>query len=352
MDSQSASPDKSNVAAWSPEPKANLVVGPAEMYEPGPREMLVRNECIAFSPVDFKNQQFLLHPMPYPGILGSSFAGTVEKVGRDVTHFQPGDKVACNRASYASGNLRFGAFQKYALASVDESSKLDPQTPIQAAAAVIVNLSVSVAALSGYLKLSRPPLSGKAPSQGKKVLVYGGSSSCGGYGVKYASDAGYIVVTTSSPKHREFVSSLGAAKIIDHTQSADKVVAELEANGPYEAIYDSIGLPAVTNILSGYLAERGGKYCTLLPLLGPENPVPSNVVRTFGAWSATLLEEANRDLGKWYYEQYVPQGLLSGAITPTRQIEVKGGLEKVQEAINMMGPAGVSGQKLVLNPQE
>ncbi|KAL9123776.1 MAG: hypothetical protein Q9217_006828 [Psora testacea] len=351
MGSHSEKPETSNLAAWSPEPKADLVVGHAAMYEPGPKEMLVKNECIAFSPVDFKNQRFLLHPMPYPGILGSSFAGVVEKVGPDVSEFQPGDRVACNRASYAHDDLRFGAFQKYVLASVNESSKLDPRTSIQEGAAVIVNLSVSVAALSTYLGLSRPPLSGKGPSLGKKVLVYGGSSSCGGYAVKYATDAGYTVVTTSSPKNHDFVSSLGAAHVIDHTQTADKIVAELKANRPYDTIYDSIGLPPVTNILGEYLGEEGGNYCTLLPLLGPEKPLPSNVVRKFDSWSSALVDDTNRDLGEWYYKEYVPQGLVSGAIIPTRQIEVKGGLEKVQEAVNTMGPGGVSGHKLVLNPQ-
>ena len=46
-----------NQAAWSKEPKADLVVGPADKYTPGAGEMLVRNECIALSPVDFKNQK-------------------------------------------------------------------------------------------------------------------------------------------------------------------------------------------------------------------------------------------------------------------------------------------------------
>ena len=289
--------------------------------------------------------------MPYPNILGSSFAGTVESVGPDVTAFYPGDKVAVNRASYAHDRLEYGAFQKFALASVKETAKLDPQTSLQAAGATIVNLSVAVSALSIHLRLSRPPLSGSAKPREEKVLVYGGSSSCGGYAVKYAADAGYNVITTSSSQNRAFVSSLGATHVIDHTQDHAAIVAELKLRGPFDAIFDAIGLPPVTNILSDYLVENGGEYQTLLPLLGPENPVPSNVKRNFAAYSMGLISDGNETLGRWYYQEYVPQGLASGAIIPTRQVLLEGGLEKVQEAMDRMGPAGVSGHKLLLNPQ-
>jgi len=288
--------------------------------------------------------------MPYPGILGSSFAGIVESVGPNVEDFKAGDKVASNRPSRLQDDLRTGAFQKYVIATAEESCKLDAKTSLQEAASVIVNLSVSVAALSTEMKLARPPLSGKARPQNKKVLVYGGSSSCGGYAVKYASDAGYTVITTSSPKHHDFVAKLGPAHIIDHTQPADAIVAALKENGPYDAIYDTISIPPVTNIFSQYLGEKGGEYCALLPLLGPEKPVPSKVTRKFASYSSMLVDESNRDLGAWYYREYVPQGLVSGAIVPTRQRVADGGLENVQQAVNDMGPVGVSGHKLVMNP--
>ena len=46
-----------NEACWQKEAGANVEVGPADMYTPGPGEMLVKNESIGFSPIDFKDQR-------------------------------------------------------------------------------------------------------------------------------------------------------------------------------------------------------------------------------------------------------------------------------------------------------
>ena len=295
--------------------------------------------------------RFLLHKMSFPGILGSSFGGRVVKVGKDAGEFTPGDRVACCRPSSKYGDHRYGAFQKYALASIDESSILEPRTEVPDGVATLFNLSVSVAALSLELGIERPPAYGKGAPKNQRILVYGGSSSTGGFAVSYASFSGYTVVTTSSQEHSDYVSTLGARTVIDHTQSEAKIVAKLKANGPYDYIFDAIGLPQVTDILSTYLGEKGGKYATLLPLTGGEKPIPENVKRVFGGWSSKMVDPANLDFGKWFYQEYVPSGLGSGGIIPTRQIEVVGGLEKVQKVLDEMGPIGVSGHKFMLNPQ-
>ena len=46
-----------NQAAWKKAPKVNLVLGPAEVYQLGSREILVSIDSIAFSPDDLKNQK-------------------------------------------------------------------------------------------------------------------------------------------------------------------------------------------------------------------------------------------------------------------------------------------------------
>lgn len=275
----------------------------------------------------------------------------VEQIGPAVTAFKPGDKVAVNRCSKTLGDPRFGAFQQSALALVNSSSKLDQNTDLAAAAAVIINLAAVVSALSIHMNLTRPSLSGvSAPPTRGKLLVYGGSSSCGGLAIKYAVDAGYTVITTSSPQNYAFVSTLGAATIIDHTQPANKILAELREHEPYDAIFDSIGLTPVTNILGELLTPKGGAYNTLIPLNGDEKPLPANVERKFAPYSWALEEEANAGIARWFYEEYVPKGLASGQIIPTRQEIVEGGLGKVQEVLDRMGAGAVSGHKLVMNP--
>ena len=182
------------------------------------------------------------------------------------------------------------------------------------------------------------------------MLIYGGSSSSGGFAVKYAVTAGYTVVTTSSPQNKGFVSSLGPAHIIDHTLPSSSIIDELKSQGPFSAILDTIGIAPVTDTLSAYLSSvGGGAYNTLSPPMG-NKPIPANVERKFESYPWAFEEEANKDIARWFFEEYVPKGLESGLIVPTRQHVVEGGLGKVQEVLDLVLQGGVSGHKLVLDP--
>ena len=293
--------------------------------------------------------RFGIHPIPYPAILGTSFVGTVERFGANVTQFEVNDRVAVNRPSRFLGDPRFGAFQKHALASVSSTAKLDHSVPLQSAAAIISNLAAVVSALSVHLKLERPALADPTliPFRGKKVLIHGGSSSCGGLAVKYVIVAGYNVITTSSPQNHAFVASLNPTHIIDHTLPASEILEALQFHGPYDAIFDTIGLAPVTNIFRQLLIDTGGEYNTLIPMAGDEEPLPSNIARKFAAYY-NALEEAHEELSQWFYNACIPRGLAEGWIVPTRQVNVEGGLGGVQGALDKMGAGGISGHKPVM----
>lgn len=142
---------------------------------------------------------WVTHSIPYPIILGTSFIGSVKVISPSVTTFQNGDSIAVIRPPSEIDSSHFGAFQKYALATVYSSSKSPSSVPTRAAAATILNLAAVVSALSIHLRLSRPSLDGELQRQGKRVLIYRGSSLSGGLAVKHAVTAGYTVITTSSP---------------------------------------------------------------------------------------------------------------------------------------------------------
>ncbi|KAF2742515.1 GroES-like protein [Sporormia fimetaria CBS 119925] len=342
-----------NKAAWIPAPKTDISVGDADTPAPGPGELLVKVKSIAFSPIEAKIQKFGTHPIPYPNILGTSFAGTVEAVGPDVTGFAKGDNITTIRAGKTLSDPRFGAYQKYALASAASTSKLPSSVSLHAASAIILNLSCIVSALSIHFGLDRPPLTGTPTPKNKKILIYGGSSSTGGLAVKYAASAGYTVITTSSPKNREFVRALGAKYVIDHTLPPSSIVSELHAQGPYNKIFDTIGLPPVTSIMIDYLDSLGGgSYNTLIPAVAGTRPIPESVKRIFAPYNFAFDEEAHKPLARWMYEEYVPRGLKTGLIVPTRQEVVMGGLEKIQAILDLLMKGGVSGRKLVMDPWE
>jgi NADPH2:quinone reductase len=80
---------------------------------PGKRDLLVRIEAISVNPVDVKVRA----PKPgieaEPKILGCDAAGVVQRIGSEVTLFQPGDEIY-----YAGSITRPGTNSEYHL--VDE----------------------------------------------------------------------------------------------------------------------------------------------------------------------------------------------------------------------------------------
>ena len=82
-------------ALYIPEKQAPFKVGDAPLYEPGPKEVLVKNFATALNPVDWKIQKgpYDFFATTYPFILGLDGAGIVEKVGAEVTNVAKGDKM-------------------------------------------------------------------------------------------------------------------------------------------------------------------------------------------------------------------------------------------------------------------
>lgn len=281
-----------------------------------------------------------------------SFAGVVESVGPDTNDFKPGDQIAIIRDGPKAADPRFGAYQQYALASQTSTSKLPEGVTLENGASSILNLAAIATAFSIHMGLDRPSLATSKPDakNGKKILIYGGSSPAGGIATSYATAAGYEVITTSSPKNKDFVQSLGPSTIIDHTSPHDDIVSKIKSHGPYEAIFDAIGLPPVTEVLSEYLDSIGGG--TYDSLLAPDGPLPANVQRKFAPYSLSMDKPEHSDFRTWFYNELVPKGLQKGIIVPTRPQWIDGGLGEAQKALDLMMEGSVSGRKLLLDPSK
>jgi NADPH:quinone reductase-like Zn-dependent oxidoreductase len=339
-----------NLAAIIPAAKAPLEVQEVETYKPGPHELLVKNEVIAYNPIEFKIAKLAIFPIQYPAILGSSFGGIIEAVGLQVTNFKVGDKVAAAKSGKSVGN-QYGSYQRYVLLNDETASKVPEGIDIAIQASFTGNLSTVVAIFTGRAGLEKPSFDGSASNKRKKVLIYGGSSNVGTISVQYVAQAGYSVVTTSSPKNQDFVSKLGAAKVIDHTQGQEALTNALVAEGPYDLVVDSISLPNTTAVTGAVVAAQGGgKLYALLPAFGPEN-LPEGVTREFASWGSVLDEEKNAGLRAWAFNTYLPQGLASGKLIAQPIEKVGGGLKTVNDVLDKL-QNGVSGVKLVSDPWE
>ena len=211
----------------------------------------------------------------------------------------------------------------------------------------MMNLTCVVGLFTGRLGLDRPPLVGTAEAKKKKVLLYGGSSSFGSLSVQYLAQAGYTVVTTSSPKNRGFVDSLGATTIIDHTQDSTTLTSEIIAHGPYDVVVDFVSIAPTLAVTGAVLAAQGGgRLFTMQP--GREE-LPEGVERMFEPYSESLYEAKNKELLEWAVDKYLPEGIQRGLIKPMPVEKAPKGLSGIHEALRRSLEGG---GRYVIDPRE
>lgn len=154
---------------------------------------------------------------PKSGVAGTDVAGTVEAVGKNVTHLQPGDEVF--------GSCK-GAFAEYASAKEEALAKKPDNLTLEEAAAIGVSAMTALQALRDRGKLQA----------GQKVLITGASGGVGSFAVQIAKSYGAEVTGVCSTRNIEMVRSIGADHVIDYMQE------DYTRGGQrYDLILDNVG---------------------------------------------------------------------------------------------------------------
>lgn len=156
-------------------------------------------------------------PRPKDYVVGLSFAGRVEEVGKSASKFSPGDHVfgeyegAC--AEFTSVPVRTVAF-------------MPSNTTFAEAAAVPTS---ALAALRNLRDAGRL-------AAGQSVLINGASGGVGTFAVQIAKFFGAEVTGVCSTRNVDLVRSIGADHVIDYTQ--DDFTRGTER---YDLILDNVG---------------------------------------------------------------------------------------------------------------
>ncbi|KAF2670373.1 GroES-like protein [Microthyrium microscopicum] len=338
-----------NEAIIIPAAKAPLEIILVETYTPGPKELLIRNEAIALNPAEWKIAKLGIFPLNYPVISGFSFGGTVTSIGSSVTRFQVGDRVAASMYFPPKQGNQYGGYQKFVVVGEETAAKVPDAVDIATGAALTGNLTTVVGIFEGRLGLGKPDFEKGVVGKGEKVLVYGGSSSLGSLSVQYVAQAGYEVVTTSSPRNMGWVSGLGATAVVDHTLGDEETAKALIERGPYVAVVDTISLEDTILVNKKVLDAQGGG--TLFGVaVSAEDKIPEGLTYESMSWPAILHEERNAGLMSWSFHEYLEQALAKGKLITPPIEKIGGGLKGVQVALDKL-EKGVSGVKLVVDPR-
>lgn len=173
----------------------------------GPQEVLIRVRASSANPWDWHfvcGEPILMRPAGIGGIRrpkfpipGGDVAGTVERVGADVTGFSVGDEV------YGFGH---GAFAEFVAVPQGNLARKPANLSFEEAAAVPLG---AITALQGLRAGSLRP--------GQQVLIIGASGGVGTFAVQLAKHEGGQVTGVCSTRNLDLVRSLGADHVIDYT---------------------------------------------------------------------------------------------------------------------------------------
>jgi len=156
---------------------------------------------------------------PRRRVLGMVLSGVVDSIGADVRSFQPGDHV------FGFDRHRFGTYAQYVCWPEDALLATRP-----------ANLTDEESAAIPYGGLLAAHFLRKAGVRaGQSVLVFGASGAVG-TSAELARHLGAEVTGVCSTANVEFVTSLGATRVVDYT-----VEDFVDGAERYDLIFDAVG---------------------------------------------------------------------------------------------------------------
>ena len=197
---------------------------------PGANEVVFRVEAAALNYDDIWGMRGKPLAVPLPHVSGSDAAGVVTAVGADVKNIQVGDRVvshgnmSCRVCKACTGGREFdckkrviwgfetgplwGGYCEFAHLPEVNVVKIPDGITFDDAAAASMTLLTSWHMLVGRAAI-RP---------GQTVLVMGGSSGVGTYGIQIAKLYGCIVIATAGPGKLDKLLELGADYAVNHRE--------------------------------------------------------------------------------------------------------------------------------------
>ena len=158
---------------------------------------------------------------PRKRVLGNEFAGEIEALGASVTNFKVGDRV------YGYRGQSMGAYAEYLTMPGNSTLAIKP-----------ANTTFEEAAVLPYAGIMATNLLRKVGIQpGDKVLILGASGGIGSGLVQLAKHYGAEVTGVCGAPRLEYVSALGADKVIDY-----KVEDFTQSGETYDLVIDILGV--------------------------------------------------------------------------------------------------------------
>ncbi|KAH3682317.1 hypothetical protein WICPIJ_006732 [Wickerhamomyces pijperi] len=337
--------------------------------EPNEHQIRIKTVAFAANPTDW------IHIAYQQGVagdlIGSDCSGVVEKVGSKVTGFKVGDIVS----TFCHGGYckERGTFTEYVIAdpsvTLRYASVNDKVLPVgetqhghiqtyEGAASVTLALVTSVLSMAGNLNA-------QPEDKGKYILIWGGATATGVIAIQVAKlGFGLRVVTVASPKHSEFLRSIGADLVFDYRDPNVNEKISQATNGEIRYVFDIIAEKTTFQAAySAYKTATGPVKVNSLSMLDEQAlTIDTSIPKNFQITIPTFAYSANGDtvrlfggvfkaddetLARYnkFWNEVVPEILPQ--IQNTNLKVLKPGFQSVNEALGSLQSKSVSGEKIV-----
>ncbi|KAH7312694.1 chaperonin 10-like protein [Stachybotrys elegans] len=318
--------------------------------------LLVRVHAMGLNPTDWKH---IDNGLTDPGSrIGCDYAGVVEEVGPNVTRsFKKGDRICGVVHGGDRPHHENGAFGQV----ITVKGGVQIKTPDNLSDEEAATLGISICTVGqGLYQTLNLPVPTECVGQGSEyILIYGGSTATGIFGIQFAKLSGLRVIATASPHNFDYLSSLGAEDVFDY--KAPDVAAEIRkyTDNRLKLAWDCTGLggPIIAGALSSVAPS---KYASIMPVKEDVKAINANIDgphvtlmysmfgEGFHKGKRVEPEPAEYEFAQQFWEMS-REILASGKVKTVRPIVNRGGkgLEGVLEGLDELRADKVSGGKLV-----
>jgi NADPH2:quinone reductase len=340
---QASQPSHSNMrASLLPSLGAPQIISEIPKPIPSPSQLLVHVSFVGLNQHDVKMRDRGLFIKNYPAILGSDISGIVSEVGSEVHTFKSGDRVMLQGSVLKAEGA---GCQEYCVVEASLASLVPENMKLEEVATLPVNLAAAFFGFFAEKGFGLPlPGSGSTTVEKEMVLVSGGASHTGRFGLQIAKIAGFgRIVTTATVRNKKIVEELkklGATDVIDRTSlSVEELATRIrqivgdELIYAYDPVSDVIKDPESGHrVAQMSLSEsrEGGKLVTLTRPGAEETYVKKKVKYSTGLILG--VSEMNMDIAGVLWDNLKPW-LEEGKVVPARWEDV-GGLEKVDTTLD------------------
>jgi len=295
---------------------------------PGPNQIQIKVSIAGLNPHDQKARDtglFIANNLP--AVLTNDVVGKVTKLGPGVTEVKVGDRVV-SQPAFTPGYTQNG-LQEYALGDIGALAKIPDSITDDEAATLPTNIIAPLVALFDVLKIPTP-WSTEAKQfdyAGVSLLIVGGGSSCGKFGVQLAKLAGIGRIVVVGGNESE-LKSFGATHVLDRHGGDDVVLGRIRdvVGDDLVYAYDAVNPPEGQILtLKALSSQKRGALARLLPTKPVDESKVLGKKAGFDVLNVFGSSQAKLEWSKGFWDR-LPGFLEDGKIKPLNYV-VKQGLE-------------------------